>query len=122
MAYTGVKTDWSAADFMTASDLNRIAGNINYLYPDANLKSNYTQNDFLKASEWSLILVVLDKLKVTLGINTPLPDNTMDFNTFNELESLVLELKNRQDFVFRQDAANHYSGELFVSENYTRGI
>lgn len=122
MAYTGVKTDWSAADFMTASDLNRIAGNINYLYPDADLKDDYTSNDFLKEAEWNLILVVLDKLKVTLGINTPLPNNTMDFNTFNELESLVLELKTRQDFVFRQDVANHYVGELYTTENYTRGI
>lgn len=118
--------DWSAKDNFTHEDWNRICGNINYLYPDANLKTTYTKNDVLTKSAWNDAITILEKLVIVTGVNSSLPDEIMTASNINKIEGLILELKKPMDLRFAQRVANIYSGDsIYVStgpEDYTRGI
>lgn len=123
MAWNGVKKDWSNSDIVSSDDLNRINANIRYLYPLANLKVNYTKNDFLTLQEWNAMLAALSSLKAAERITTPLPANSMVPATFNSLESLVEELYERQILLTKQHKADVYPQDLlYAGENYVRGL
>ena len=126
MAWIEPKTDWTDADFVTYQDMNRIMGNINYLLPSANLKDDYTQNDFVKAAEWAALLNAMNILAQSMLLSLAVPGSDMTSSTFNDVESMSLMLKERQDLIFAQEVATIYAGDGYMSadpaENYVRGI
>lgn len=123
MGWTGTKTDWSEADRMSCEELNRIFGNVNYLYPSADLKSDYTQNDFLTSPEWQAFLDALEILKKIELISTLTPSSVIDFNTINQAEELIQELYDKQNLMFKQNVANRYAGDgWYLDESYAGGI
>lgn len=126
MAWIEPKTDWTDADHVTYQDMNRIMGNINYLLPSADLKDDYTQNDFVKAAEWAALLSAMSILAQSMLLSLQVPGNEMTSSTFNDVESITALLKERQDLIFAQEVATIYAGDGWRSaepaENYVRGI
>lgn len=126
MAWQTPVVTWSSVDRVTYDDLNRIAGNINYLYPLANLKDDYTQNDFFTSAEFAAWTSALEILVAVSGVTSSVPgwDSTPEF--FNEIEGLIQALSDRIELNLRQAPATIYAGDdLYVSgapENYVRGI
>lgn len=123
--------DWSESDRMTTTDINRIAGNLNYLYPAAALKENYTQNDFITYEEWASIISSLSDLVTVSGLSADVPGFDMDAATFNAVEDLTADLSERIELNTAQAVATAYAGDDLYSaaagsytdttDNYTRG-
>lgn len=126
MAWEEPVTDWSENDHFSCNDWNRICANINYLYPDAGLRDDYTQNDVLSADEWKQVITILQTLIILTGISKSIPNDKMTAFNMNLLESIILALKGPMDLRFAQEAANIYSGdEIYIAagpEDYVRGI
>ena len=101
MVWIEPKTDWTASDRVTHTDMNRICGNLNVLLPTGNLKENFTLNDFLTVSEWQSILAALNQLNAVTGLSSPLPGNEMTAETFNQVEGLIQQLKDRIEEIGR---------------------
>lgn len=123
-----MKTAWSNGERLTCEDMNIIAANINYLYPAANLKENYTQNDYLSVEEWKRIQSALKTLMVISGHKDEIPGSAMTGDTFTDISELVVKIKERLDLNFAQKVANIYPREthgVYVANparNYTRGV
>lgn len=132
MAWQDPVTTWSNGNRFTYNDMNRIAGNVNFLYPSANLKDDYTQNDFLTTTQWSALTSALQDLIVTTGLSAEIPGEAMTADTINDIESLTQDLYDRIGLNNAQVVANIYTGDdLYaaatgqytdVAENYTRGV
>lgn len=126
MAWITPVTTWSGSDRVTYTDLNRIAGNINYLYPLANLNDTYTQNDFFSVSDFAAWTSALEILVAVSGVNGSVPEWTGTAEGMNEIEGLVQAIGDRIELNLLQAPATVYSGDdLYASgapENYVRGI
>lgn len=125
MAWTEPKTDWSDDDFFTYEDINRITGNINYLYPAAALKSDYSARDILTLDDWNSVITALGILKAALGTGGELPESETSSSVFNTAESLLSALKVRYDLIALNAAATQYCGQAYASETpeaYSRGV
>lgn len=132
MAWTYTKTDWSDGNRFTPGDMNRINGNINALYPDADLPENETQNGFWTVAEFSAIEQALAALIATSGLNASVPGYAGTSDTINEIEDLTQRLHDRIALNLAQAPATIYAGDdLFasqsgqypdVTENYSRGV
>ena len=120
MAWITPKTDWSELDRCTYADINRIAGNLNYLLDDDALKADYTQDDVITASEWSDIVdAVVGLVASEHYYNTDDVPN-MDANAFNFniVEGLTQEIKDWVDLKAKQRDAAAYAGEGYVVNDY----
>ena len=132
MAWQTPYTTWSNGNRFTYDDMNRIAGNVNYLYPAASLKADYTNNDILTTTQWAALLSALQDLIVTTGLSAEIPGEAMTADTINDIESLTQTLYDRIGLNNAQAVANIYTGDdLYaaatgqytdVAENYTRGV
>lgn len=130
MAWTTPFTNWSNGNRFTYNDMNRITGNINYLYPGASLPI-YTQNDFLTRSGWDAVLSALDTLVLATGLDATVPGDAMTGDTMNEVEELIQRLHDRIELNARQYVASIYVGDGIYTaavgaypnaENYVRGV
>lgn len=130
MAWVTPFTTWSN-EKMTYSDMNRIAGNVNFLYPGASLKDNYTQNDYLLVSEYAALTNALNALIATSGLNGTVPAWNNTPEVLNSLETLIQDLYDRIALNAAQNVAAAYSGDdLYTAavgsypnaEQYTRGV
>ena len=119
MSWQTPKTDWVETDYCTYADMNRIAGNINYLLDASTLKDDYTQDDKVTLAEWNGILTALDTLaEVSKYASEDIPNASTTALNFNVVESFTLGLKEWIDLINRQDAANVYLGdELYLGDN-----
>lgn len=119
-------TSWSNGNRFTCDDMNRIAGNINYLYPDARLKDDYTQNDYLTQSEWDSLTEALNTLVTVSGLKRTVSGYDGTADTFVNIEQLIQDLYDRIALNKAQAPASIYAGdELYVAnpaENYVRGV
>ena len=131
MAWITPKTDWSNGNRFTYEDANRIAGNINFLYPAANLNDSYTKNDFLSTTDFDAWTANLSALVSVSGLTAVVSGYDGTAETFNSIESLLSDLYVRIQLNNEQKVANIYAGDdLFVSnngsygntENYSRGV
>lgn len=122
MAWITPYTSWADTDRCTYTDMNRIAGNVNYIC-STSLKADYTQNDIVTLAEWNAIISALDTLAASYGY-TPddEPDTTTDAGNFNAVESYTLGLKNWIELINAQAAARSYVGDPIYSgeSNYMR--
>lgn len=122
MAWKEPKTDWSAADLVTADDMDRICGNLNLLYPGGKLKTDYTADDFVTVSEWHAILTSLNIMLAVTGFSETLPGDEMTNDTFNQVEGLTQEIRNALDQYFLQTKAASYAGDsVFAGDVYVTG-
>lgn len=130
MAWVTPYTDWSDGQMFTYNDWNRIAGNINHMYPAANIPT-VTQNDFLTKQIWDTAIAALQTLIYVTGLAADVPGEDLTADTMNALESLIQGLYDRIALNLAQAVAVVYSGDdLYaavsgsypdVAENYVRG-
>ena len=112
MAWITPKTDWAETDFCTYSDMNRIAGNLNYLLDASTLKDDYTQNDVVTLTEWEAIIDAIETLSALYGYDyNDILNNSATAQNFANVETLTLELRNWIDLLVAQKAARAYLGD-----------
>lgn len=112
MVWIEPNTSWLETDRCKYTDINRIAGNINYLLGADTLKADYTQNDVITLAEWNLILMALDLLAEAAGYSPEdKPDTTATARNFNAVEGYTLGLKNWIDLINAQEVASIFSGD-----------
>lgn len=113
MMWTTPKTDWVGMDRCTASDMNRICGNLNFLH-DFGLPTAWTSNDMVTAAQWGAITSAAETLARSLAIDTVAPSHeVIDQNSLNITETITLKAKIKTDQI--SDQFKHYAGE----GNYT---
>ena len=128
MAWITPKTDWAETDYFTYIDANRITGNLNHIYPSADLKDDYDNDDVITVSEWTAVLDALDAIieetGYTIDAEALAPSMIAAAYNFNTIESLTQSLKDWIELLERQHVAAIYSGDgLYTSavpENYSR--
>ena len=103
---------------MTAADMNRICGNINYLNSTTTLKTNWTDNDIVSVTAWNTILRWLEKARTALGYKTTLkPTTAQTYQNVNNIERLTAQLKAYADLLTLQKSAIVYVGDgVYTSE------
>lgn len=131
MAWTYTYTDWSNGNNFTHEDMNRISGNINYLYPAAALPT-YTQNDILTTTDWAELVKALMALINASGVSGEAPGSILTADTINQVERLIQDIYDRINLNMAQEVATVYAGDdLYaaatgsytdISENYVRGV
>lgn len=122
MEWQEPKTDWSGTDRVKCTDMNRICSNLNLLYPDGKLKEDYTDNDFVTLSQWHQILSALQTMLVVTGLSESVPGDEMTSETFSQVETLTLQIRNRILYLLDQTKASVYSGELiYAADTYATG-
>ena len=133
MAWQTPKTDWADVDLFTYADMNRIAANVNYLHPEASLKTNWVRNDFLDVTNWEALLAALKYLVETIQIDSDIITATvLNSATMNAIEQQLQDLYEKVDVNARQHDADIYIGDdIFLAndgqyrgftENYVRGV
>lgn len=122
MTWIEPKTDWSGTDRVTSTDMNRICGNLNIVYPDGKLKDDYMDNDFVTISQWHQILSSLQTMLAVTGLTESIPGDEMTSETFSQVESLTLQIRNQILYLLDQTKASVYSGELiYAADTYVAG-
>lgn len=122
MTWINPKTDWSGADRVTSSDMNRICGNLNVIYPDGKLKEDYTDNDFVTVTQWHQILSSLRVMLAVTGLAEPALGDEMTSETFSQVEDLTLQIRNQILYLLDQTKAAAYSGDLvYAADTYAAG-
>ena len=131
MTWTYTYTDWSNGNNFTHEDMNRITGNVNYLYPAASLPT-FTQDDILTTTDWNALVNALSVLLSVSGVGGTVPGDRLTADTINEVEELIQAIYDRINLNNAQDVAEVYAGDdLFASasgsytdiaENYVRGV
>ena len=126
MAWITPVTDRTNTARLTAEDVNRITGNINYLIATS-LKTDWTTNDFLTLTAFNEILsgTKTAALKYGVFIYTE-PDTAQTWENYNNIENLLLQCKNVLDFWDAQGVAQkHLNQGIYLNaqySNYLRGI
>ena len=122
MAWITPKTDWSSGDNVTADDMNRICGNLNYLLDEERLTKVYTYKDYVFLTEWQAIASALGDVQAFLDMETDTPDNQTTAYNFNLVESYCEQYKPLVDKIRAQRNANKYAGEWYAdTEIYSGG-
>ena len=119
---------------MTATDMDRITGNIAYLFDYATAeghspqgstvtKTSWTQNDIIDKSFWESMLVVLSNICDAVNYNPDTqPTNVMDYENINNIETISYNLNNIIANINRMSAINHWVGdEFFTGDNINVG-
>lgn len=126
MAWITPVTNRTTGAIHTATDQNRITGNLDYLttvlaehslYSGAVVsKTSYTINDYISTEEWANLLEVLDDLQEALSLSaTEAASDAMTYQNMNVVESLTLQIYNQAQLVLKQGNLNHYPGQGFYS-------
>lgn len=124
-------TNWTRNSRVTYADMNRIAGNLNYLLPSANLKDDYTATDFVTVAEWNNICNALVRLITLANVGLRFsPSIILTYNLFNNIERYTGIIYNTLTLYDLQHIADNYAGDDLYSsswgsygntENYVRG-
>lgn len=127
MAWITPITDRSTGARCDESDMNRIAGNLDWLateaaqkqiYSGATIsKTNYTNNDYVSVDDWENVLEVLNDLVDGLNVTIEgAADMSTTYTNFNTVESITLAIYNRYQLLLSQANANHYAGDSIYTE------
>jgi hypothetical protein len=74
----------------TAEDMNRISGNVNYLWATS-LREDFTSNDIVTLAEWNAIIRRTNEIAALLGISGA-TDST-NYANLNYIESIAASYK-----------------------------
>ena len=122
MEWQEPKTDWSGTDRVKCTDMNRICSNLNLLYPAGKLKEDYTNNDFVTLSQWHQILSSLRTMLAVTGLTESVPGDEMTSETFSQVETLTLQIRNQILYLLDQTKAASYSGDqVYAADTYATG-
>ncbi len=137
MAWITPITDRTTGARCTVTDMNRIAGNLDYLaselttyqlYSGATVqKTTYTNNDYVTVANWADILSVLNAMvdSLSLTISGTATNATM-YDNFNVVESITLSIYERLQLLLLQANNNHYAGDSLYPQDtisaYSGGI
>lgn len=126
------RTDGTA--MMTAVDMNRITGNIDYLFDYATAeglspsgstvpKTSWTKNDIIERSTWEATLETLSNLcECVEYIPETEPTNGMEYENINNVEQISFNLYNIIANIGRMSAINHWAGDnLFAGDPVNAG-
>lgn len=126
------RTDGSA--MMTAADMNRITGNIDYLFDYATAeglqpagstvpKTSWTKNDIIERSTWESMLETLSNLCECVEYNPEVnPNNEMEFENINNVERISFNLYNIIGQIGNLQGLNHWAGDdLFAGDPVNAG-
>lgn len=115
MAWTEPVTDRVGGAYMTATDCNRITGNLRYLDSSAALPADVTEEDIL--TDWmDKVLGVLRGLCLTLGVPVGALSGVWTYSNINHIEALILACKDKVDLLQRQTALTVYAGDLYCGQ------
>ena len=115
-------TDRTDGAYCTVTDMNRIAGNLDWLATELNTyqlyygatvaKTTYVYNDYVSIADWQDILSVLKSIATAL---IPDDENEADeqttYENFNMVESITLAIYEQLQLLLSQAANNHYAGD-----------
>ena len=103
--------------------MNRIAGNINPIFPAANLFDKYTENQYVTLSQWEKIISSLKVLSSTINLSVELPTEEAISGNFNIVGEITIKCKKRIDLIAQQNVAKIYAGnDIFLGQPYARGV
>lgn len=119
MSWQEPYTTWLETDRCTYVDINRIAGNLNYLLDDDALKADYTQDDVITMSEWSDIVDAVIGLAESEGLLNveEFPNTDATALNFNIVEGLTWDIKAWIDLKAKQLDAAAYAGEVIYADD-----
>ena len=128
MAWITPVTDRQQGARTRPADMNRIAGNLDYLtetlgshslyYGRTIAKTAYTQNDFATRADWTNVLAVLTDLQSALDLpGAGQATDATTYENFNMVESITLALYERTEQLLAQEALNHFSGQGYYSRS-----
>lgn len=127
MAWITPVTDrTSGSAMLTYEDMNRITGNIGYLYDLCQSmgitiagsrisKTEWTQNDIISVSDWSNLLTCLGNARNAVGYIATDPTYLMTWDNINEVEKqtqAVYTIINAYDNLPRM---NHWLGDPYFA-------
>ena len=119
------RTDGSA--MMTATDMDRITGNIAYLFdyatqeghaPEGSTvsKTSWTKNDIIELSFWTEMLEVLANIMAAVFyVPAVEPDYAMDWENINNIETISYNLYYIIANFNNMSPINHWCGDEFYS-------
>lgn len=121
MAWVTPVTDRVSGAVCTVSDMNRIAGNLDWLateltthqlYAGATVqKTSYTL-EYVTLANWQDILSVLNAMVEALDLSIDgEADESTTYTNFNAVESITLAIYERYQLLLSQANANHYAGD-----------
>ena len=126
------RTDGSA--MMTAADMDRITGNIDYLFDYATAeghapagstvpKTSWTQNDIIELDFWEAMLTTLSNIMAAVFYVPEVePDYAMDWENMNNIETISYSLYNIIGSSGSQGNNNHYAGDpIFAGDDINVG-
>lgn len=136
MAWITPVTNRTDGAYCTVADMNRIAGNLDWLASELTTyqlytgstvaKTTYVYNDYVSVADWNDILSVLDEMVAQLAIETEQADDSTTYENFNAVESITLAIYDRLQELLKQSANNHYAGDDIYSEGavsvYSAGL
>lgn len=126
------RTDGSA--MMTAVDMNRITGNIDYLFDYATAeglspsgstvpKTSWTKNDIIERSTWEAMLETLSNICAAVEyVPETEPNFIMGFENINNIEQISYNLYFIIANINNMSAINHFAGDdIFVGDDINAG-
>lgn len=136
MAWITPVTNRTDGAYCTVADMNRIAGNIDWLASELTThqlytgstvaKTTYAYNDYVSVADWTDILSVLNEMVAQLVIDAEQADDSTTYDNFNRVESITLAIYDRMQLLLTQSANNHYAGDNIYSEGvvsvYSTGL
>lgn len=112
---------------MTYIDMNRITGNLAFLYDfireqgvtpagSPYSKTNWTQNDIITTAEWTELLTCLTNVCAAVNY-TPdtAPTSAMTYTNINNVEKIELVVYEMADVLDELARMNHWVGDPFFS-------
>ena len=131
MAWIEPITNWTAGNFYTWTDWNRVVNDADILSPLGDLEEYaVTENDFPTYLAWNTIRTALTERADAYGLEYTMPGNEMTADNFNFMELLLVIIKQHIDWLDRQANSKRYVGQDIyashmgeytdVSEEYVR--
>ena len=122
MAWQTPFTNWSAGNSVTADDMNRICGNLNYLLGTNTLSEAWTAADYVYVTDWHDIRDALGNVQTLIGMEQELPDDETSSYNFNLIETYCETAKPIIDLMRLQTLENKFAGEWYAdNEIYVGG-
>lgn len=112
---------------MTTVDMNRITGNLVWLYDecqrqgitvegDPYSKTSWVNNDIITQDDWYSLLVCLNRLRIATGyVPTKIPNYYMLWDNINRVEEHELTLYIILQTWDIRDRLNHYIGDKLTA-------
>lgn len=119
---------------MTYKDMNRITGNLVWLYDylteqgvtvegSAYSKTTWTQNDIVTVAQWTELLTCLGAVCSAIGYQPEkAPTNTMSYTNINNVETIELIVHDMAVILDDLARINHWIGDpLYSGDDFNAG-